>query len=709
VKPLRWWLSLSLVCSIVLAGGAFRASPFVAPRQVAASGTCPSLWTCTDVIGTAGAVAGDQNDLGNGVWSVTSTSTQGDIWMAADTFHFIYQSLTGDGSISMHISSATFNNGSDKLGLMLRNDLTPGAIDYNEVIGTHQVNYRSTANTNSATQASFSSTLPLWIRLSRAGNVFTAYTSSDGSTWTLISGSTLTLSSANSTMLVGVVARAAYSADTNTVDSVTCTGCVGPPTSTPTSTNTATSTPTLTQTGTSTNSPTNTPTGTPTNTATPTITATPTSTPTNTATPTSTSTSTPTNTATPTSTPIPVAASVQVTDLSTSGFAVAFTTNQLSTASLVYGTSAGALTSTAYDDRDGAGPVATNSTVHRFTLSGLTGGTTYYFEPVIGGAAQPAPGGGAYRQTIPVLTDLPPMPRQVAGSVLLQDGSVPLSGTVLLTGYWVNPNGVQSAPLSALSQGADSQNRDYSFAATVPLNQGGDGYFPLTVGSSVFNVSGAGDESGQLGHGGPIAAMLASPVTLVPSFQLSLATSVTYNVQPGWNLFSLPLAPSAPVSASGLLASLLSQTGGKYAEIDGFVAGHWSPIYLNDVSDGIVSRTDFTLQLGRGYALYSDKAGSIIISGVPAGAQNVSLAAGWSLVGFADAYGSNPPKASAVLAGLLGQTHGSYAELDGFSNGQWGPTYFNDLKDGLTGTTDFAVAAGQGYMLYTDVASTLAL
>jgi hypothetical protein len=82
----------------------------------------------------------------------------------------------------------------------------------------------------------------------------------------------------------------------------------------------------------------------------------------------------------------------------------------------------------------------------------------------------------------------------------------------------------------------------------------------------------------------------------------------------------------------------------------------------------------------------------------------VHLWAGWNLVGFPEAYGNTgTPTASAILGGLLGQTHGAYARLDGFAAGQWGPSYYDDAKDGLASAGDFSVTAGQGYALYTDV------
>jgi len=400
-------------------------------------------------------------------------------------------------------------------------------------------------------------------------------------------------------------------------------------------------------------------------------------------------------------------AGVQVTDLSPMGFAVVFTTNQAVAANLAVGTSTGSLSTVAYDDRDGRGPATTASTVHRFTLSGLTPGTTYYFEPVIGGTPQPGPGGAAYSRAVPNLSSPPSLPSQAMGSVLLQDGTWPLSGTVLLTGYWTNPDGSQSAPLSVLNATqVISGNYNYCFGTSIPLAQDGSAYFSLGK-NSVFHVSGAGDQSGQLGHGGPSSATLSSPITNLPSFRIGLTVSVTYNVQRGWNLLALPLAPTAPIPASTLLAGLLAQTGGSYAEIDGFTNGAWTPSYFQEVRPTpLTGGSDYALALGQGYALYSDQSGSITFTGAVAAAQTVSLARGWNLVGFTDAYGSaNPAMASGILSGLLGQTGGNYAELDGFTAGQWKPSFFEEVSPPVVSPSDYSVTAGQGYALYTDKGS----
>jgi hypothetical protein len=177
-------------------------------------------------------------------------------------------------------------------------------------------------------------------------------------------------------------------------------------------------------------------------------------------------------------------------------------------------------------------------------------------------------------------------------------------------------------------------------------------------------------------------------------------------VAAGWNLITLPLSPTDALDARTVLTALLAQTGGSYAEIDAYSSGQWSPSLYDDA--GGIGGANFTLQLGQGYALYSDRAGSITITGTAAGAQSVGLSPGWNLVGFPDA-ASNPSKAYDILSGLLGTTGGSYAEIDGYASGQWSPSAYDQPGAGGPGGTDFTVQAGQGYALYTDRAAIRAL
>jgi hypothetical protein len=186
---------------------------------------------------------------------------------------------------------------------------------------------------------------------------------------------------------------------------------------------------------------------------------------------------------------------------------------------------------------------------------------------------------------------------------------------------------------------------------------------------------------------------------------LSTQPPTVLPIQAGWNLISLPLTPSTTLYASDVLATLVAQTGG-FAEISVYSGGQWSQYMYDDATDGAgLGGTDFQLQTGQGYALYSDKAGSISFTGTPVSFQPPTVAAGWNLVGFPGATGTSA-EAFSILSTLLGQIQGSYAELDGYSHGQWSPSAFDDLSGGIGQSgPDFTVQSGQGYALFSDKAT----
>jgi hypothetical protein len=80
----------------------------------------------------------------------------------------------------------------------------------------------------------------------------------------------------------------------------------------------------------------------------------------------------------------------------------------------------------------------------------------------------------------------------------------------------------------------------------------------------------------------------------------------------GWHLIALPFPPTTPVEAKTVLTTLLAKTHGGYVEIDAYNDGQFSPSLYDDPADGLgIGGDNFTLVPGQGYALYTDKAGSL--------------------------------------------------------------------------------------------------
>jgi hypothetical protein len=152
---------------------------------------CPSGWSCADIGGPT--PAGSQS-LSNGTWTVQGGGV--DIWGTSDQFHFVWQSLPGDGSLSARVVSQSNTDQWAKAGVMLRQSSDPNSAYYAVEMTPSNgilVQYRSSAGVSALGPTGVSGTPPAYIRVTRSGSTFSAYTSSDGVNWTLVSGSTVTM------------------------------------------------------------------------------------------------------------------------------------------------------------------------------------------------------------------------------------------------------------------------------------------------------------------------------------------------------------------------------------------------------------------------------------------------------------------------------------------------------------------------------------
>jgi len=109
-----------------------------------------------------------------------------DIWGDVDEGFFIYRCLRGDGSLTARVKSIEEIDPWSKVGVMFRESL---ADDARYTCTFCAVNTKSTMLRRMAKRRPTRSTrgpmlpLPTWIRLTRKGNTFTGYVSSDGKQW----------------------------------------------------------------------------------------------------------------------------------------------------------------------------------------------------------------------------------------------------------------------------------------------------------------------------------------------------------------------------------------------------------------------------------------------------------------------------------------------------------------------------------------------
>jgi hypothetical protein len=148
----------------------------------------PAPWVKTDV-GAVG-LAGGASHAG-GTFKLTAGGD--DLWEGTDAFHFVHQTLTGDGEIVAKVEALLLPNGANVSlgGVMFRNDLTPGSVHATMMITTAgKAKFRRRTTHGGTTLSDGPSTgtafPPRWLKLVRSGNVFTAFLSDDGVNWTQV-------------------------------------------------------------------------------------------------------------------------------------------------------------------------------------------------------------------------------------------------------------------------------------------------------------------------------------------------------------------------------------------------------------------------------------------------------------------------------------------------------------------------------------------
>jgi regulation of enolase protein 1 (concanavalin A-like superfamily) len=176
-----------------------------------------TVWLNQDIgaVGLPGSTS-----LSNGVFTLTGAGA--DIWGTADAFHFTYQRLTGDGEITARVTSVSATNVWHKVGVMIRNDLTPGSAHGLMLVSSGKgvaFQRRVTAGDVSTNTAGPLLAAPRWVRIARAGNVITASYSDDGTTWQVVGSDTIPM---GPTVYIGLAnsSHTTTALGTATVDSV---------------------------------------------------------------------------------------------------------------------------------------------------------------------------------------------------------------------------------------------------------------------------------------------------------------------------------------------------------------------------------------------------------------------------------------------------------------------------------------------------------
>jgi len=142
----------------------------------------PNSWLDQDVgpVGAAGSAT-----YANGTFTVKASGTR--IFGTSDLMHFVYQPLSGDGTIVARVVSATGST-YPQAGVMIREILDPASTNaYVSYYASSAVFWdRSSTGGSTSTQSGPSVSLPSWVKLVRSGSTFSGYSSYNGVTWTQI-------------------------------------------------------------------------------------------------------------------------------------------------------------------------------------------------------------------------------------------------------------------------------------------------------------------------------------------------------------------------------------------------------------------------------------------------------------------------------------------------------------------------------------------
>ena len=142
----------------------------------------------------------------NGTFTVVAGGL--DIWGVSDQFRFVYQQVTGNAEIVARVASITNPDPWSKAGVMVREQLTANSRHAFSLISANVgLAFQRRKEPGGITENNAGSQIapPSWVKLVRAGSVFSAYMSTNGTTWTLLGSDTIAM---NATVYVGLAVTA---------------------------------------------------------------------------------------------------------------------------------------------------------------------------------------------------------------------------------------------------------------------------------------------------------------------------------------------------------------------------------------------------------------------------------------------------------------------------------------------------------------------
>ena len=181
--------------------------------------TLPAGWASADV----GAVSLPGSASSTDGTAFTVQASGADIWGTSDQFHYVYRTLTGDGTIIARVATLENSHQWTKAGVMMRASLAPASAHASMFVtpgGTNGLAYQRRINDGdiSVHTSGGAGAPPVWVALWRTGNIIQAFRSDDGVNWVWIGGDTFQMPE---TIYIGL---AVTSHDTGVVTTATFDG-----------------------------------------------------------------------------------------------------------------------------------------------------------------------------------------------------------------------------------------------------------------------------------------------------------------------------------------------------------------------------------------------------------------------------------------------------------------------------------------------------
>jgi glucuronoarabinoxylan endo-1,4-beta-xylanase len=173
-------LDLAQQDNLAVSGGSFTADlPAQSVTTFVGATALPERGTDQD-IGSPGQAGSARFDASSGAWAVNGGGR--DIWHAPDQFHFVSQVVSGDGRISAPVTGGENTNPWAKAGVMYRDSADPGAT-FADVVATPgrsvSFQWRATAGAAPSSVQVRGIWVPVWVQLTRAGDEFSGWYSTD--------------------------------------------------------------------------------------------------------------------------------------------------------------------------------------------------------------------------------------------------------------------------------------------------------------------------------------------------------------------------------------------------------------------------------------------------------------------------------------------------------------------------------------------------